>query len=318
MSLAWGSLVLVVVLLPGVLFFFGLYIPEKFTRDVTERSALGQLAGVLLISVIVHGAFYAAAPLFCGWRPSAALPAVPCVDIERFLAALTLDRAGDQAVRRVAASISGDRYWILLYVVASAAAGVALGWLVGHRVVKGNFSFLTQHRWVYKLSLGDRLTTAWVLTNIREGNRVLMYRGFPRAFHLKRDGTFSYVVLEHVRRGYLVLGEKAPFASESGRWPPMGQSTRTQERTDPIAHRRRYVESLFAIEGEDIANVVFDRYSLAFSLDLSDAVLTAAMRSAMDAMMGRAGNVVGVPGVDAIARAVLDSTRSKRDSPPSP
>lgn len=282
MSLAWGSLVLLVVLLPGVLFFVGLYIPEKFTRDASEHTALGQLAGVLLISLIVHGMLYAAAPLFCGRHFFDTSVRVPCVDFEGLLTALTLKDPDAGAIKSVAANVSANRYWILLYVLVSAAAGVGLGALTGYRVVDGSFSFLTQHRWAYKLSLGDRLTTAWVLTNIREGERVLMYRGFPRAFHLKRDGTFSYVVLEHVRRGYLVLGAKGPYASDGGRWLPMGQSTRNAETSEPGAQRRRFVESLFAIEGEDIANIVFDRYDVAFRLDLSDADITRVMRRVLE------------------------------------
>ena len=38
MSIAWSGIVLLVLLLPGFLFFVGLYFPEKVTR---EREALG-------------------------------------------------------------------------------------------------------------------------------------------------------------------------------------------------------------------------------------------------------------------------------------
>ena len=62
MSIAWGSLVLLVVLLPGVLFFVGLHIPEKFTRDAVEQSALGQLAAVLCVSLFAHGALFWLSP----------------------------------------------------------------------------------------------------------------------------------------------------------------------------------------------------------------------------------------------------------------
>lgn len=274
MSLAWGSLVLLLVLLPGVLFFVGLYFPEKFTRDASERSALGQLAGVLLIAILVHGVLYNVSPLLCGKY-------LPCIDIRLFLRALTLDKPENSSLPAVADNIAENRGWILGYIALSSLFGTGLGWLTGTRVVAGGLSFLTQHRWAYRLSVGDELTTAWVLTGIQDGSRVLMYRGFLHAFHLKRDGTFSYVVLEHVRRGYLELGADGPSASRGGKWPAMGQSTRAAEKRALASSRRQYDETLFAIEGEDIANIVFDRYRVGFSLQIRDTAIDAAIRVAL-------------------------------------
>ena len=66
MSIAWGSLVLLVVLLPGVLFFVGIYWPEQFTRETEVRSPLGQLAGALLVAFLVHGIAYGVLSSLCG------------------------------------------------------------------------------------------------------------------------------------------------------------------------------------------------------------------------------------------------------------
>lgn len=274
MSLAWGSLVLVVALLPGVLFFVGLHFPERFSRDVASRTALGQLAGVLLISFIVHGVHYVVSPAYCGGS-------LPCVDFERFVGALTLDRTSSSALSRVAENVSQYRAWILAYVLLTAVAGTLMGWWTGSQVVKGRFRFLTQHRWIYRLSVGNQLTSAWVLTNIRDGNRVLVYRGWVHDFHLKQDGTFSNLILEDVRRGYLVLGDKWPSMSQGGEWPLMGRSTRAAD-SSPKA-KNRYAFTLFAIEGEDIANVVFDRYTVKFDMKISDEELEAAIMGALEA-----------------------------------
>ena len=271
MSLAWGSLVLLVVLLPGVLFFVGLYIPEKFTRDASERSALGQLAAVLIIALLVHGALYAISPAYCGKR-------LPCVDLQLFLRALTLDKSENQYLPAIAEGIAKSRGWILLYFGLTSALGTLIGWGTGKMVVAGKFGFLTQHRWAYRLSVDDRLTTAWVLTTIKHEDRVLMYRGFLHSFHLKKDGTFSYVVLEHVRRGYLQLSEGSPGASNGGEWAPMGQSTRAEDKRDK---KRRYDDTLFAIEGEDIANIVFDKYKVGFSMTVRNEELSTAMIAAL-------------------------------------
>lgn len=78
MSIAWGSLVLLIVLLPGVLFFVGLHIPEKFTRDTVEQGALAQLTAVLCVSLFVHGTLFWLSPRVCG-------SGVPCVDLGQFI-----------------------------------------------------------------------------------------------------------------------------------------------------------------------------------------------------------------------------------------
>lgn len=272
MSLAWGSLLLLIVLLPGVLFFVGTYIPEKFTRDAADRSAIGQLAGILLVSLVVHSALFVISPLYCAF--------LPCVDVDLLLRALTLDRAEPALATRLANNISDQRIWIALYIVVTAGTGALLGWMTGRFVVRGRLAFLVQHRWAYKLSI-DKLTTAWVMTQVREGPRVLMYRGFLRYFHLKRDGTFSYIVLENVRRGYLELTEQGPKASNGGNWPIMGQSLRAQEQQALVARGQRYEETLFAIEGEDIANIVFDRYDVGFDIRISGTEFLRVARAAL-------------------------------------
>lgn len=274
MSIAWGSLVLLFVLLPGVLFFVGLYMPEKFTRDAVERSALGQLAAVLFVSLCVHGTFYWISPWICGsW--------IPCMDLEGFVAALLVDRAPAQTAHNVVLGIADFRGWILLYLLLTAASGTGLGYLVGFLVVRGRLRFLTQHRWVYKLSVGDQLTTAWIMTHIRQDDRVVVYRGFLSALHLKRDGTFSYVVLTHVSKLYLVLEGAAPITTPMTSWRMVGDSLRSVEGSPEIAPPRRLRESLLVIEGEDIANIVFDRYEVAFSTDMSEPEIDKAFLNAI-------------------------------------
>lgn len=293
MSLAWGSVLLLVVLLPGVLFFVGTYVPEKFTRDAADRSPIGQLAGILLVSLAVHGALFIIAPLYCG--------VIPCVNVEMFLRALTLEKGDTALIRRVADNISDNRFWIGLYIAVSALIGFALGWCTGHLIIRGKLGFLVQHRWAYKLSV-DKLTTAWVMTHVREGPRVLAYRGFLRYFHLKRDGTFSYVVLENVRRGYIELADDGPRASDSGSWPVMGQSTRLRDRLEQRSEGRRYEESLFAIEGEDIANIVFDRYEVAFDIRMSAGAFREAAIAALEAY-ARQVSTMGASGAEGLKKS---------------
>lgn len=51
-----------------------------------------------------------------------------------------------------------------------------------------------QRPWLSDLkSDSDRVVLAYVMTNTREGERVLMYRGFLREFGLMKDGRFAYL-----------------------------------------------------------------------------------------------------------------------------
>jgi len=186
-SIAWGSLVLLILLLPGVLFFLGVYWPEQFTRDAESRSPLGQLAGALLVAFLVHGLLYALLSGVCGgW--------LPCISVDGLLATLGADSARSHGIDGM---VRQFRWWIFAYVAFTCGAGVAFGalygWLVSSRRIRG----FSRHRWVYDLSV-DGLTYAYVLTNVRQEELVLLYRGFLRAFGLQQDGRFSYIVLTDV------------------------------------------------------------------------------------------------------------------------
>jgi len=247
-----GSLVLLIVLLPGVLFFVGVYLPEEFTRDSEERSPLGQLAAALLVSFVVHGVAYA---LLAGdsnkW--------LPAIDLEIFLRTVALETTD---MTRVATAMHQMRWWILLYVIATSAVGVLLGNAYGRLAVGRLSAQLARHPWVFDLSTKG-LTFAHVLTNVRQGERVLLYKGFLKAFGLQRNGQLSYVVLRDVRRLYLVLGSDAVSTSDSPHQRDIGRSA-SSSIVDPLdgGTKRQRSHSYLLIEGEDIANIVFDRLKI--------------------------------------------------------
>jgi hypothetical protein len=56
-SLAWTTIVFLILPLPGFLFFVGLYFHERISRDVAPGSPLGQLAGAVLTAFVIHGGF---------------------------------------------------------------------------------------------------------------------------------------------------------------------------------------------------------------------------------------------------------------------
>jgi len=251
MSIAWGSLVLLIVLLPGVLFFVGTYFPEQFTREAESRSPLGQLAGALLIAFLLHAVASGLVGVVCGGP-------IPCVSVESFLDTVNVDPKLPGATRDVGAMLGRYRWWIFAYVLTLCAAGIGLGAAYGWITTKRRIRGLSRHPWVHDLRT-DGLTYAYVMTHIRQDDRILMYKGFLRAFGLQQDGRFSYVVLSEAARMYMTLGAEVAETSSAERQRTIGASSpgAVVSPSEPTKPRRR-VHSIFVIEGEDIANVVFD------------------------------------------------------------
>jgi hypothetical protein len=255
-SLAWGSLILLILLLPGVLFFVGIYWPEQFTREVELRSPLGQLAGALLIAFSLHGFTYAVLGGSCGgW--------IPCPSVAELLRLVNADPAKPTGVAAAAAMLQRYRWWIFGYVITTSIVGGVGGAICGTLVVRRKIRGFTKHPWVYDLSV-DELTYAYVMTNVAHAGRIVMYKGFLRAFALQQDGRFSYIVLTYATRFYMLLDEKYPVTSGVGEQRVIGQSSPAPAIAGPSEksrHRQR-VRSYFVIEGEDVANVVFDKLAV--------------------------------------------------------
>jgi hypothetical protein len=250
-SIAWGSLVLLVVLLPGVLFFVGIYWPEQFTRETEPRSPLGQLAGALLIAFFVHGVAYAVLSSFCG-------DSFPCISISSLLQTINVDPKDPREVRALGEMMRQYRWWILLYVLATAGLGILLGAAYGYVVAKGKFRGFSRHSWIYALSV-DGLTYAYVLTKVDFEDRLLMYKGFLRAFGLQQDGRFSYIVLTDVTRMYMNLPSTGAETSGMNMQKMIGASTPGQVilAAEPTKPKKR-LHSLFVIDGAEVSNAVFD------------------------------------------------------------
>lgn len=244
MSLAWTTVAVLVLLLPGFFYFVGLRLKERIARDARAQHAFEQLAGIVFIAFLVHGVYYLTSPLFCGTWP-------PCVDLGEFFAVITLDAADNASVAALVMKIDSDVPWIVAYVaLTTVGAGVA-GWLVARFMTKGFLGFLARHKWVHELPFDrDGFTKAYVLTNLKEGNRVLMYRGTLRDFYFRADGQISYLVLVSCVRYYMVFDDdpRTTLPVEIGR---------TTGALLP--------SYLFVVEGEDIANVVFESFPVRFS-----------------------------------------------------
>lgn len=262
MAIAWASLVLLVLLLPGLLFHVAISFPEKFTREAVQRSPLGQVAASLFVAFFIHAILYLLLTWLCtGWLETS----MPCIDLGRVLETITLETAEEaNAASTVAQNLDEHRLAIPGYVALSSVLGVATGWLTGQQIVMGRLPMLAQHRWIYDLAIGedDRTTIAYVLTHVRQEDRVLIYSGFLHSFALRPDGRFSYLVLTNAYRYYLHLESERPRTSDPEHWRRIGDPHAPGAPAYPDTHfaRDNREVSLFVIEGEDVANAMFDRY----------------------------------------------------------
>lgn len=213
MSLAWATLVLLVLLIPGFLFFVGFYAPERMSREVAPTSPLGQLAGIVVVAFLIHALAY----IFSGELCSA-YPKLPCIDAQPLMQILRLENepltALKQDLPRASKVLDAYRVWILGYFVATGAMGFVCGLLAGNGVASQapGLRTLARHAWMYRLiSAKKSLATveAFVMTNTTHNEYVLMYRGFLHDFYASADGSIKQLVLTHPKRYQMRLGHVA-------------------------------------------------------------------------------------------------------------
>jgi hypothetical protein len=145
-SIAWSTIAFLVLLLPGFLFLLGIYLPENFTRETAPRSALGQLAATVLISLVVHGTVYSIAQsLHFNWLPH--------IDLEQVLHLLQVEPLPHNEFKSISLGIERYRWWILGYTLATSLIGLFLGRELGCLIVSGRLRGLAEHAWVYDLRI---------------------------------------------------------------------------------------------------------------------------------------------------------------------
>ena len=136
--------------------------------------------------------------------------------------------------------------------------GLLLGYSYGRASALPFQRGLARHPWVYGLSTKGP-TYAYVMTHVRQDDRVLMYKGFLRAFGLRQDGRLSYLALSDVTRLYMVLASDGSVTSGMDEQRAIGASSPNSiVLPSELGAPRKRVRSLFVVEGEDVANAVFD------------------------------------------------------------
>lgn len=253
MTVAWGTIVALILLLPGFMAFTGLYSSEQFSRDTTPKSRIAQLAVIVLIAFLVHST------LIIALKVAAACGATWCdVSVRSALQVLIgPDKTpGGATSSRIAANLDQHAELIVVYVIASVGMGLGGGWLLG-RTMQGPLKALLQHKWVYDIAPPRGKKTgfapfAYVLTSISAESRFLCYSGPVLDFSLDRDGNFSYLVLLGASRSYLQLEDEV---SKTSRGVGIGHTSQPNQSHD---------QDRLYLTGDSILNVVFETFS--FSL----------------------------------------------------
>lgn len=285
MNIAWSTVAFLVLLLPGFLFFTGIALSDHFTRETAPRSPLTQLALIVFVSFGVHALLFAI-------LGSIAWERIPPINLDDLLQLLQVEGISNTELPEITGRLQENRWWILSYMLGTSGLGLWIGFETGCLIVSGPFRRLGEHPWVYDLkvqggsdrpfgllslagrgirrltpqflsdlgkTLNDRwrgeirpVSVAYVLTKIGHERRFIMYRGFLRTFALSKDGKLLYVVLDNARRSYMILGGEEPRTSKE--WPSIGGASAGNADLPPR------LSSYLTINGEEIANVVFDRH----------------------------------------------------------
>lgn len=259
MTFAWTTILVILLLLPGVAFLVGLWSSERHTREVVRTTAIGEIAVAIFIALVLHAA--------ASWLLS--LLGFNWQGLLRAFA--TYDSRPDPAIH-----IPLVRKWLprtLGYVVVTALLGFGAGLLVARLIVLGPLRFLATHKWVYdvmKFGFGKRgVVTAFVMTKTSENDQTLMYKGRLSEFFVSPDGRISYVVLKNCTRYLMSFADNVPMTTEQA--PIFAEK-------GGIAEPREW--NYLMLDGENIANILFDK-----SADLDPtAAGREALRRQLDAM----------------------------------
>jgi hypothetical protein len=285
MSIAWATVVLVVLLTPGFSFVWGFYAPHQVTRESVPASPLGQLAGAVVLSFFAHGlahlvinsgAVCRAQQGVLGWQP-------PCIDFDQFAALLRIDgvQPAGRALPSLAAMVDASAGWIVLYFGALAALCFGLGFGTG-KLVEAGLLPITRHRYLSMLEQGRRqrnsarLVRAHVLSRTAHDDVVLLYDGIVQDFFSRADGTITYLALRGARSGALEINKQAPRRT--------GQTTAL----DPLGGADAST-ALLVLTSEDIANIYFE--------PLSAVTVAAGEEQALDEKLQRLERGADLPGM---------------------
>lgn len=234
MSVAWTTLLIIALVLPGLAFFYAYWAGERYPREAVRSNAVAEIGMALFVAILLH---------------LLALGAIIHFDGESYFSPL-LDFYTKPAGKDSAeiAHRLWDALWAaLLYTVGVTLAGLAAGMLVSWVVQRVKLPFLIVHKWAHDILRESRTgtVTTYVMTTIVENNRVLMYAGHLEEFYLDETGKFVYLVLKNGSRYFMNIDGASPTtATRVPLFKSADGSLRDWEH--------------LTISGDTIANVLFE------------------------------------------------------------
>ncbi|MBB3931216.1 hypothetical protein GGR25_002266 [Kaistia hirudinis] len=231
MAIAWTTIAIVFALLPGVSFFFGAALKERFARDLIRTSVVGDVAGAFFVSLAAHSLSWYISATFFGFNIKSYI--YPLVYYRVYPSFYVLQ----QIERGIEISV--------IYAFVISTASFSIGILLAYC---GVFRYFSAFKWVKNLSSEDySIITAYIATNVVENNRCLMYKGILEEYFLDGNGSFSYIVLRNCSKYFMIM---------DGDTPSTGLKTQLFPNHD---YNNNNEWNYFLINGANISNVLFDK-----------------------------------------------------------
>lgn len=233
MEVAWTTVLIIALLLPGVFFFIGYSSGNRYSREVVKSSAIGEVGLAVFIAISIHLYSWGVLRHF-GFDLTSTVEKVA-------------DYGGgsyDEFVGRVIRLLP----LTAAYVLVTALVGLGLGCLASWAVSKGYLPLLVTHKWINQVrrSMNDGLVTAYVMTTTMQNNKVLMYKGVLAEFFQKKEGQFEYVVLSGCSSYFMTFDEASPHTGTH------------KDLFSNHPDRPKGAWDFLQIEGANIANILFD------------------------------------------------------------
>ncbi|HEY0151799.1 MAG TPA: peptidoglycan-binding domain-containing protein [Longimicrobium sp.] len=286
-SLAWSTILLLVLLIPGFAFAVGVSAPAGYGRDVTPRNPLAALSATVIVAIAVHALLTTGLGWAAGWLKAPSLRVQWNEVVEAVQMPPPTDDAtpepedGDTAAERVGLEARAHGLQIAGYVLASAVLGFGLGFLIGIPASRGLGSYLQEHPWAARIRTAESrkaaaINYAHVLADVGHAGQQLLYRGRVIYFSLRGEGSFAYVVLAATEQRLLDLTGNAPRPGP--RRPIGGHPAKARRQEPPTPWWQFWVRpksddpgAVMVIAGTNIKDVVFQgSYAIRELDDVSD------------------------------------------------
>lgn len=221
MSLAWGTLSLILLVLPGFATLFGFYSHSRLSgqlRDVTPKSQAGEIAMVVFLAFCIHMSIMLAAGLAKAvvlWLPSF----IPSFDLhlvehltrsgrgfKDFLVSFGNDCLSNQINSGcMIGSMAAKNFWSIMssgvYIILTSLIGFILGSLFIKAIEERWFGIKIKrfHSWSYDLITGPEKPAIQVdiLTSIKVQGKEVEYRGTLDQMTLDAEQKITAVLLKN-------------------------------------------------------------------------------------------------------------------------